>query len=286
MENKLDTFTSTDGKKLFFQHWAPAGRPDLVIALVHGLGEHSTRYQDWAARFCGESAAFAAFDLRGHGSSEGERGHFSSLEMVFDDIDLFLVKTASLFPNIPIVLYGHSLGGNLAANYFIQRKNNISALIITSPWLRLGNPPSGIVKALVNIASKIFPSFTAASGIDVNNLSRDTSVVDEYRTDLLIHDRISVNTAKSAIEAGELAITRARDATGPVLVMHGQGDKITSPEGSRAFCENAGKNITLKLWDGFYHELHNEPGKAEVFKHITGWLKKNKLLSANQQMTG
>jgi alpha-beta hydrolase superfamily lysophospholipase len=278
MQNKTDIFTSTDGKKMFFQHWAPAGQPDMVIALVHGLGEHSTRYQDWAARFCSESAAFTAFDLRGHGSSEGRRGHFSSLEMVFNDIDLFLEKTAILFAGIPIVLYGHSLGGNLAANYFIRRKNNISALIITAPWLRLGNPPSPIVKALVKIASKIFPSFTASSGLDINNLSRDSSVLHEYRSDLLIHDRISVNTAQSAIEAGESAITRASDATVPVLVMHGTGDKITSPEGSRAFCENAGKNITLKLWDGFYHELHNEPGKAEVFEHISAWLKKNKLL--------
>jgi alpha-beta hydrolase superfamily lysophospholipase len=275
MENKPDIFPSGDGKKMFFQHWAPPGQPLMLIALVHGIGEHSGRYTQLANMFCRESIALAAFDLRGHGSSEGKRGHFPSLELVFDDIDMFLEKASSVFPGVLIVLYGQSLGGNLAINYLLHRKYHLSALILSSPWFRLVNPPSPALKTLVGIMDTILPSLTASSRLDVNSLSRDSAVVERYQSDLLVHDRVSYGTAFKSIKAGEEAIARAGEVSIPVLVMHGTGDKITSHDGSRAFVENGNNHISFKLWERCYHELHNEPEKEMVFRYIVDWLKKN-----------
>ncbi|MGF1587386.1 MAG: alpha/beta hydrolase [Bacteroidales bacterium] len=275
MENQSGSFTSADGNKMFFQSWSPSGNPEMVIALVHGLGEHSGRYQHWARKFCEESIAFAAFDLRGHGLSEGKRGNIPSLEVAFIDIGLFLDRVGVIFPGTPVVLYGHSLGGNLAVNYVLSRDSNLAALVMTSPWLQLSAPVPNYKKMLAHLAGSLMPSFIQPSGLDPVYLSRDQKVVHEYRSDPLVHDRISAGLYLSGSHGSEKALSLAGNITMPVLIMHGTDDGLTSPEGSKSFNGNSGENVTLKLWDGFYHELHNEPEKDDVFLFITGWLHKD-----------
>jgi alpha-beta hydrolase superfamily lysophospholipase len=275
MENQSGSFTAADGNKMFFQSWSPSGNPEMVIALVHGLGEHSGRYQHWARKFCEESIAFAAFDLRGHGLSEGKRGNIPSLEVAFSDIGLFLERVEVIFPDTPVVLYGHSLGGNLAVNYVLSRDSNLAALVMTSPWLQLSAPVPNYKKMLAHLAGSLMPSFIQPSGLDPVYLSRDQKVVHEYRSDPLVHDRISAGLYLSGSHGSEKALSLAGNITMPVLIMHGTDDGLTSPEGSKSFNGNSGENVTLKLWDGFYHELHNEPEKDDVFLFIAGWLHKD-----------
>ena len=272
MDNMHDSFVTADGKKLFFQSWSPAGDPGMVIALVHGLGEHSGRYRHWAEKFCSEKMAFAAFDLRGHGQSEGRRGHIPSMDVALSDIGLFLEKVVTLFPGIPVVLYGHSLGGNLAVNYVIERQSNLAGLIITSPWLRLSIPLPGYKKILAGLAGSLVPSILQPNGLDTGYLSRDKNVAEQYKSDPLVHDRISAGLFLSASRGGEKVVRMAGSINMPVLMMHGTADAITSAEGSKSFSDNTGDNVTLRLWDGFYHELHNEPEKDDVFSFIAGWL--------------
>jgi alpha-beta hydrolase superfamily lysophospholipase len=275
MESKPGSFTAADGNKLFFQSWSPAGKPEMVIAMVHGLGEHSGRYQHWAKMFCEESVAFAAFDLRGHGKSEGKRGNIPSLEVAFNDIGLFLEKVFNKYPGIPVVLYGHSLGGNLAVNFVLSQDSIVSALIMTSPWLKLSNPVPKYKLILAHLAGSLMPSFIQPSGLDANYLSRDKMVIQQYQSDPLVHDCISAGLYLSGSRGGEKAVSLAGKTAIPVLLMHGTADALTSQEASKSFSKNSGNNVTLKLWDGFYHELHNEPEKDDVFSFITGWLRKN-----------
>lgn len=274
MESKPGSFTASDGNKMFFQSWSPAGMPEMVIALVHGLGEHSGRYQHWAKKFCEESFAFAAFDLRGHGLSEGKRGNIPSMEVASGDIGLFLDKVEVIFPGIPVVLYGHSLGGNLAVNYVLSKNIKLAALVMTSPWLQLSNPVPKYKLILAHLAGSLMPSFIQPSGLDPDYLSRDQKVVQKYQSDPLVHDRISAGLYLSGTHGSEKAISLAGNITIPVLIMHGTADNLTSPEGSKRFSENSGENATLKLWDDFYHELHNEPEKNDVFSYIAVWLRK------------
>ena len=274
MESKSDRFTSKDGSKMFFKSWLPAVKPEMVIALVHGLGEHSGRFQHWAEKFCEESIAFAAFDLRGHGLSEGRRGNIPSMDVALSDIGLFLEKVTTIFSGIPVVLYGHSLGGNLAVNYVIERHSNLAGLVLTSPWLQLSFDVPKYKKILAGLAGSLMPSIIQPNGLDPDYLSRDKMVVQQYQADPLVHDRISAGLFLSASRGGEKAVSLAGNITIPVLIMHGTADGITSPEGSKSFSENSGKNVTLKLWDGFYHELHSEPEKDDIFYFIAGWLRK------------
>ncbi len=276
MENKLDSFTAIDGKCMFFQSWIPSENPKLVIALIHGLGEHSGRYDHWAGKFCAENMVFSAFDLRGHGLSEGKRGSINSLELIFKDIKLFLEKVESVFPGIPVVLYGHSLGGTLALNYILESSDSkVEAAIITSPWLKLSKPLPGYLKLLTAILGSVLPSYTQASGLAVKYLCNDKTVIEKYQSDPLVHDRISAGLFKSATRGGEIAIDKAGNISLPVLIMHGTDDRIVSAEGSSAFRNNAGQNVTLRLWEDLFHELHNEPVKDEIFNFIISWLGKN-----------
>ncbi len=275
MDNIHDSFVTADRKKMFLQSWSPSGDPEMVVALVHGLGEQSGRYRHWAEKFCGAMIAFAAFDLRGHGQSEGRRGNIPSMDISLSDIGLFLEKVATIFPGVPVVLYGHSLGGNLAVNYVIERHSNLAGLIITSPWLKLSMPVPGYKMILASLAGSLVPSILQPNGLDAGYLSRDKMVVQKYQSDPLIHDRISAGLFLSASRGGEKAVSMAGRITMPVILMHGTADAITSPEGSKSFSDNSGDNVTLRLWDGFYHELHNEPEKDDVFSFIAGWLGKN-----------
>jgi alpha-beta hydrolase superfamily lysophospholipase len=275
MESKPDSFKAADGNKLFFQSWSPEGKPEMVIAMIHGLGEHSGRYQHWAKKFCEESFAFAAFDLRGHGKSEGKRGKIPSIEVALNDIGLFLAKVNVIFPGIPAILYGHSLGGNLAVNYILSRENKLDALVLASPWLKLSFPVPKYKQLLSDLVGPLMPSLILPNGLDPQYLSRDQEVIVKYQSDPLVHDRTSAGFYLSGSRAGEKAISRAVDIKIPVLIMHGTADGLTSHEASKSCSENSGDNVTLKLWDGFYHELHNEPEKDEVFSYITGWLLKN-----------
>jgi alpha-beta hydrolase superfamily lysophospholipase len=275
MDNKHDSFVTADGRNMFFQNWSPSGDPEMVIALVHGLGEHSGRYRHWAEKFCGAMIAFAAFDLRGHGLSEGRRGSIPSMDVALSDIGLFLEKVATIFPGIPLVLYGHSLGGNLAVNYVIEMHSNLAGLIITSPWLKLSMPVPGYKMILASLAGSLVPSILQPNGLNPGYLSRDKNMVDQYKSDPHVHDRISAGLFLLASRGGEKALSMAGRISIPVLLMHGTADAITSPEGSKTFSDNSGNNLTIRLWDGFYHELHHEPEKDVVFSFITGWLGKN-----------
>lgn len=270
-----DVFKSGNGTTLHYRSWTPAVKPEMVIALVHGLGEHSGRYEHWAQRFNRQSIAFTAFDLRGHGLSGGRRGNINSIEAVLEDISLFLEKVSVLFPGIPLVLYGHSLGGNLALNYGIRNKSKINGLIITSPWLELSSPLPKPVEFIVTVIGSVFPGFNRQSGLDVNGLCHDEAVITGYKSDPLVHDRISAGLFLSASRGGKEAIKRAGEITIPLLLMHGTLDRITSFKGSKDFAGNAGDNTTLRLWEDGYHELHNEPRKDEVFRHIIDWIDKN-----------
>jgi acylglycerol lipase len=213
-------------------------------------------------------------DNRGHGKSEGKRGHTPSLNHLMDDVDLLLKKTKELFANIPVILYGHSMGGNFAANYVLRRKPNLNGLILTSSYFKLAfDPPAWKIK-LAKMVKGIIPGLVQATGLDVTAISRDPKVVENYKADKLNHDKMSAGFFAQVHPAGLYPIEHASELKVKTLAMHGTGDKITSAEGTREFANNNPQMIELKLWDGLYHELHNEPEKQQVFDYIAGWLAK------------
>lgn len=256
--------------------WQPGtGVPKAVVAMVHGMGEHIMRYNEWAGMFVNQGYAFTGMDNRGHGKSEGKRGHIPSYEALLDDVDLLIDKTKELFPGKQVFLYGHSLGGNIVLNYSLKRSGKLK-YIVTSPWLRLSFKPSSLKLLLAKTLEKLLPGLQQPSGLDVERLSHNPEVARAYRNDPMTHDKISLRMFTTVTAHGEWALANAGKLSNPLLLMHGGDDRITSADASKRFEKKAGKYVTLKIWEDMYHELHNEEVKDEVFNYIIEWLEKNR----------
>jgi len=269
---------SSDKRTLYAQLWAPDEVPNGVICLIHGIGEHVSRYNYWAERTASEGLVFMGIDLYGSGRSEGKRGRMLSFETFMDDIELLLKQAEMRFPLVPVILYGHSMGGTLVLNYAMRRKTNITGIFVTSPWLLLKNKPSAFLVSVVRKISMIFPNLTFDTGSSsgAERFSRDKDVIENYRNDPLVHTKISFKMIISLQDAAAYALENASKLNLPVLLMHGKSDQITDPEGSRQFAASTQDKYTLKIWKGLYHEMYNEPEKEEVFNYLMSWI--NKLL--------
>jgi alpha-beta hydrolase superfamily lysophospholipase len=145
-------------------------------------------------------------------------------------------------------------------------------VIATGPLLRLAFQPPAAQVTLARMMNGIFPGFTQKSGLELTALSRDQAVVDAYIRDSLVHDKISARLFVELFDSGEWALNHAAEFTLPLLLMHGSADRLTSASASREFARNGGSNISLRIWDGWYHEIHNEADQVEVFKVMLDWL--------------
>ena len=272
-ESRIYESTWMSGQKLlhFSRTWMPQGDPKGVICLIHGLGEHIGRYHHVADFFNGNSFALTGFDLPGHGLSEGRRGHIKSYVALQNTISQYLQRMDKQYPDTPIILWGHSMGGNLALNYVLQNPKGVSAALITSPWLRTMGPPQGIVKPIVRIFAKIAPWLTIDNGLSSKDLSHDENI--SYNQDPLVHSRISLQLLAAMIKKGQWALRNAHNLSTPLLLMHGSADKITDPKASQEFFEKA--KCELKLWPNLYHEMHNEPEKYKVLEFMVAWLRQH-----------
>jgi alpha-beta hydrolase superfamily lysophospholipase len=184
--------SSEKGKAFYACEWSPAGRPKALILIIHGLSDHAGRYRHLGAYFADSGYVLIIVDLRGHGKSFGKRGHFPSYNMIMDDISLFIKEAKMRHPALPLVLYGHSMGGNLVLNYLIRRRPDVVCAIVTSPWLRLTVKPPRYKIIMSKLVNKVFPSLTQADGINPSFLSHDDEVARLYIADDLVHSRISI----------------------------------------------------------------------------------------------
>jgi len=266
-------WTSFDGLDIYAQSWkASEGKPRAIINLVHGLGEHSGRYTEWAGFFVEEGYAVIALDYRGHGKSGGKRGHAKEYTYFMRDIELLLAKSAELFPGIPAILYGHSLGGNLIINYAEKYHPAIVALIATSPWLKLAFEPSRIKLLLASLVRRIMPGLLNSTGLTASQLAHDPEVAIKYSGDPLVHGKISVNAFFTIIHAGNEAIRNAGRINVPFLLVHGSEDMIASCKASQELAQKGNDTLTFRLWDGGYHELHQEVFRKDLFRFMIEWV--------------
>ncbi len=260
------------GQKIFAQEWQPEGDPRGAIALVHGLGEHSGRYQHVAETFTQAGYALVSCDLPGHGRTEGPRGLFSYTEGLIE-IDHLLKETANRCPGVPRFIYGHSMGGVLVLYYTLMRRPDLRGAIVTSPGLAAGTPVPSWKRTAAKLLANIFPSFTMANGLDRNNLSHDQAVIHAYDADPLTHDRVSALLGRDILTRGDWIIDQASDYPLPLLLMQGSKDHIVSTQATDAFARRVpAEKLTYRIWEGLYHETHNEPEKAQVLQTMVDWL--------------
>ena len=271
---EIENFTwNVDNTTIKGNIWKTTNPAKAVVALVHGFGEHIGRYQHVAEYFDKHDLAMVGYDQRGHGKTSGKKGHVKNHDLLLGDVDRLLKQINETFPGLPVILYGHSWGGNVITNYIL--KNDVSSLagvVISSPWLRLAFEPPKFQMTMGKLIGKLFPGFTQANKLDLAELSNDKEVGKIYAADPLVHGKISVATFLGTHDAGNWALENAGKLNINTLLMHGTHDKITSHEASKEFAQKAGDKITLQLWEGLRHETHNEIKKEDVLKFVTEWI--------------
>ncbi|WP_298539235.1 alpha/beta hydrolase [uncultured Aquimarina sp.] len=257
--------------ELFGQYWIPDDCKAMIL-LVHGMGEYSSRYEDYVIpKLLKEHIAVITYDNFGHGKSIGKRGHCPSYDALMKVLDIVCQKASEIAGDLPVFLYGHSMGGNLVINYILRNAPKITGAILTSPFLRLAFQPPAWKMTIGKLFQKIAPSVTLPSGLDVKAISRIKEEVDKYKNDPLVHDKVSANFSLPIIKAGDWAITKASQLETPVLLVHGTEDQITDFNASKEFAKKT-NYIDFISFDGGYHELHNDLEKEKLILTITAWI--------------
>ncbi len=272
LENSFEIL-ARDGIKLHIQSWIPEDEIIAVLCILHGLGGHIGRYESFSTYLVEKGYAVFGMDLRGHGKSEGIRGYAKSAEILMSDINDLVIEARRAFIDLPIFIFGHSMGGLLAANYILKnRSRELSGAILLSPLFRLAFKPPFRKMLMGKIFGRIFPSFTLSYEINPLQLSTAYEKMEITHQDSLVHHHLSYSLYKFCLSGGEWAIHNASLNIIPVLVCHGTADSITSHEASQEFSKNAGKEVTCQLWEGMKHELLNETNKTAVYEFINHWI--------------
>ncbi|OMF18861.1 hypothetical protein BK133_30285 [Paenibacillus sp. FSL H8-0548] len=262
------------GSTLFLREWKPeAQKIKAVVCLVHGMGEHGDRYKHVAANFTEAGIALLALDQQGHGRSTGKRGHFPSLGAAVSDAHLMLDAASERHPDVPVFLYGHSMGGNVALNCALRLHPPIRGLILTSPWLRLAFKPNPVVEWIGRRLATIVPTMQQSTGLKPAELFRPgydqaAPIVD----DPLCHTKITLHSYIEIGEGGEWALAHADSLQTPVLLMHGTSDLVTSLEASNLLSDRFAERCRFVQWEGGYHELHNDLEGEKAIKVIINWV--------------
>ncbi|HEV2014373.1 MAG TPA: alpha/beta hydrolase [Candidatus Dormibacteraeota bacterium] len=273
MKESTATLKTADGLDLYLRHWEAEGTPhQWTFVVVHGLGEHGGRYQHFAEWFTPLGATVYAMDHRGHGRSGGQRGHAPSLDALLEDIDQVVVRARSESGG-PVVLVGHSFGGLLAIAYALRHQDHLDRAVFSAPLLKVKVKVPAWKRGLANVLPKVAPRMSLSNEVDPDVLSHDPANARAYRSDPLVHDRITAGLYGDTIARGEEFIARAAELRLPFLLLHGRDDQVVDPIGSQRFFARAtAPDRAFCLYPGLYHEIFNEVDHEQVFQDIHSWL--------------
>jgi len=275
MKKKSYFIKSKDGSNLMYYSWLPNKKINVAIGIIHGLGEHSNRYDDFAEYFCKKGFGVYSIDLRGHGKSEGKRGHINNFKKLIDDSEEMFINIRKENLNVPMVMFGHSLGGCIALNYLCENQSKeIDLAIISSPWLRTVLEPPKFILYIQKILVGLFPSLTLNNRLDPYDLSKDTDIVKKYIEEPLVHNKISLKMFSEVNKAIDKIENESEKINIPVLLVHGKKDNIISFKGTEKVSKKI-NNSKLTLYEGLYHEPHNDLEKNEILADYTSFIKNN-----------
>jgi alpha-beta hydrolase superfamily lysophospholipase len=272
-DSTLSTFTASDGDNLAVQDWhlPDRVRPRATVLLVHGLGEHAGRYDGLARLLNQWGFPVRGYDHYGHGQSGGARGALPQSHRLLADLADVVESTRNRSPELPLVLLGHSLGGLVAAGFVARAIVPVDGLVLSSPALATRLNP--VQKLLMAVVPRVAPNLTVSSGLDPQYLSHDRELVQAYRDDPLVHDRISGRLARFIADEGALVRSCAESWRVPTLLLYAGDDRMVDPQGSADFAAAAPRGVVdAHRLDGLYHEIFNELRAPAVFTRLRQWL--------------
>ncbi|MEM6464209.1 MAG: lysophospholipase [Pseudomonadota bacterium] len=258
----------SDGVSVFIRRWTPEPEFKGIILLLHGGAEHSGRYGKVAEKLSEAGYEVLGFDLRGYGKTEWQKGHLRH-SSVYQDMDELLAE--ELNRNKPVFLMGHSLGGQIALLYCIDRRPNLAGVVVTAPGLEVpekDRKPALLIKML----GSVFPTISASLLIDDTKLMSNSAALEEFRADPLVHFRGTFGMGRDWFIGLDRAINEAHQFPLPLLLVHAEADEITLASGSKSFAAKHPADCTLKTYDIAYHDLKGEPEWNMISGDIVAWL--------------
>lgn len=268
-----DHFDAGDGLTLMARCWQPSHQPRGAVVFVHGICEHGGRYAHLAEALCTRGFAVDLIDLRGHGKSSGEPILIRRFDDYLDDLELVLDRVRRRLPGLPLFLVGHSMGGAVVTRLAMTRQPAIDGLVLSAPSVRVAGNLFPILRHLASLCSYLLPRLRLVR-MGSRTLSRDPQVVADFDGDPLVwHGKFPVRTGAEILRTARQIQAGAGQLNVPLLILHGTGDFVTDPGGSRLLYDHAAsEDKTLKLYSGLYHDLFHEPEQAQIIGDVLGWL--------------
>ncbi|ETR69458.1 MAG: lysophospholipase [Candidatus Magnetoglobus multicellularis str. Araruama] len=266
MKHYDDYFKGVHQTDVYYQYWLPEDDPKAVILLVHGLVEHSGRYMNMVNYFVPQSYAVYGFDHMGHGKSHGQRTYIDQFKDFTDNIKQYFDLIRQKHQDLPIILFGHSMGALISANYLLDYQSELAAAVLSGPPLTV---PNIVSRTMGGLMAKFVP-WLGLIRINPDDISRDKAVVQAYIDDpLVFNGRISARLLSEIISGMQRVDSQASTINLPLCIVHGGNDKLADPKGSQLLYERvSSKQKFIKIYDGLYHEVLNEPEYQQVLTNI------------------
>ena len=249
-------------------------QPVAALMVVHGLFEHGRRYEELAGVMAGYGFSSYVMDLRGHGASEGRRGHARSFDLLLQDLDRFRREVRGLVPpDLPVFLLAHSLGGLIGLRYLEEFDPPFRGAILVSPWLGTAVQVPRWQVIAANVLTRVLPAFPFPFRLDPSLLTHDPERAQDYAEDPLIHSTITPRLFTETASAIEAALRRGDRIDVPALFLLAGDDRIVDTDRSLAFARALqSPDITIEVLEGHYHEVLQERDRAAVMAEIRDWM--------------
>lgn len=273
MRHQEGFFKGVRDANIYFQSWLPEGEPKAVLVIVHGLAEHSGRYMNIVNHFVPLGYAVYGMDHLGHGKSDGKRVYLKRFEDYTNTLKIYLDRIRGLQPGKPIFLVGHSMGGLISALYLLDHQTELTGAVLSGVAVKVPDHITPVIIILGKMLSALMPRL-GLIGLDAEGICRDPAVVQAYVSDpLVFKGKTTARLAAEMLKAMKYVSATAAKITLPILIVQGSADRLVDPAGAQMLYDAVSSpDKEIRIYDGFYHEVFNEPENDQVLRDVEIWL--------------
>jgi acylglycerol lipase len=258
---------------IYYQHWSPEDEPKAILLVVHGLAEHSGRYMNVVNHFVPAGYAVYGIDHMGHGKSDGERVYVDRFQDYVNTVKNYFDMIRNWHPDIPIIMIGHSMGGLIGAAYLLEHQQELCGAVLSGPGVKVPDNISKVVIFAGKVLSILMPK-TGIIQLEADGVSSDPAVVDAYVNDPLVFiGKITARVGAEMIKTMQYVTEKAPAINLPIMIVQGSADRLIDPSGAQLLYDLVGSvDKTIQVYEGFYHEVFNEPEHLQVLNDVQKWI--------------